>query len=186
MTNPRQRASDHTHSILPNDSDINSSIIPEHDAEELLSIYRDGIIGVNKFGVINFINKTACKLTGWQQEEVKNQHIEKIFQFNNNVFEKPALKIFKIVIDSSHPFGPISHHQIKTKTNTPLVVDFSISPLDDSTIILMFRSTKKNQQQRTLLYQISHDPLTRLANRNTLQQTINHLHNDYKKLNKIY
>ena len=190
MTNPRQRASDHTHSILPKDPlidlDVNACMFPEHDAEELLSIYRDGVIGINKYGVISFINKAACKLTGWQQEEVKNQHIEKIFQFNNNIFEKPMLEIFNNVVDSSHPFGPISHHQIKTKTNNPLIVDFSISPLDDSTIILMFRTTKKNHQQRTLLYQVSHDPLTRLANRNTLQQTINHLHNDYKKLNKIY
>lgn len=51
----------------------------------------------------------------------------------------------------------------------------------------MFRTLiQNNNQHRPLLYQVTHNPLTRLANRNTLQQTINYLHDDYKKLDKIY
>lgn len=189
MTNPRQRASDQISNLLPTDpiTDPNVDTPIYNDTDDLLSIYRDGVIGINKDGVISFINRTACKLTGWLQDEAKNQHIEKIFQFNNNVFEKSILDVFNNVINSGHLFGPITRHSIKTKTNNTLLVDFSISPLDEDTIILMFRTLiQNNNQHRPLLYQVTHDPLTRLANRNTLQQTINYLHDDYKKLDKIY
>lgn len=189
MTSPRQRASDRNAHLLPTDSlgepGVDTRIYS--DAEDLLSIYRDGVIGINKDGVITFINKAACKLTGWSQDEAKNQPIEKIFQFSSHLCKNSILEIFSNVIHSSHLYGPITHHSIKTKTNNTLLVDFSISPLDDDTTILMFHTLKqKNHIHRPLIYQVTHDALTRLANRNTMQQTINHLHNDYKKLDKIY
>ena len=190
MTNPRQRASDQLHNILPANPllDSGDDSCTDHYAEDLLSIYYDGVIGVNKAGKIIFINKKACKITGWLQDEAKNQPLEKVFQFSSDVLKQSYLKIINKIITSGHIFGPVKQHLIKTKTNNDLIVDFSISPIDENTVTLMFHKLrhKKNQQHRPLLYQFSHDSLTRLANRNTLQQSINHLHNDYKNLGNTY
>lgn len=190
MTNLHQRASDQVHDVLSGDPLLGSGIdsCTDHYAEDLLSIYRDGVIGINKDGKIIFINKTACKLTGWLQDDAKNQPFEKIFQFDSDFFEQPYLKIINNVIKSGHIFGPVMQQQIKTKKDNDIIVDFSISPLDENTVILMFHklNQKKNQSHRPLLYQFSHDSLTRLANRNTLQQSINHLHNNYKNLGNSY
>lgn len=187
MANPKLRASDQIESTsavvsLFADSDT------EHYAEDLLSIYYDGAIGINKNGEIIFINKTASKITGWLQDDAKDLPLENVFQFCNDVLEQSYLKIVKKIIESGNTFGPIKKHLIKTKQNKDVFVDFSISPLDENTVILMFHKLthKNNQKHRPLLYQFSHDTLTRVANRNTLQQSINHLHNDYKYRGKTY
>jgi len=190
VANPCQRASDQMHNISVADPLLDHDIdsCADHYAEDLLSQYYDGVIGINKNGEIIFINKTACKITGWLQNDAKNQPLEKVFQFSNDILEQSYLKIVNKIIKSGHIFGPIKKHIIKTKKNNDLVVDFSISPLDENTVMLMFHklNLKKNQQHRPLLYQFSHDSLTRLANRDTLQQSINHLHDDYKKLGNTY
>jgi len=188
VTTPLQRASDQANSVLSKESAVNSSVNSGTDryAEELLSKYYDGVIGINKDGTISFVNKTACKILGCTLDEIKDQSLEKVFPFYNDIIEHPYIKIISNIIESGNIFGPITHHRITTKQNNDVVIDFSISPLDENTVILMFHKLNHNQQYRPLLYQFSHDPLTRLANRNTLQQSINHLHDDYKKLGKTY
>lgn len=188
MTTHLQRASDQENGAQISDSAVNSSINSgtDHYAEELLSKYYDGVIGINKDGTISFVNKTACKILGCTLDEIKDQSLEKIFQFYNEIIEHPYIKIINNIIESGNIFGPITHHRITTKKNNGILVDFSISPLDEDTVILMFHKLNNHQQHRPLLYQFSHDPLTRLANRNTLQQSIHHLHEDYKNLGKTY
>ena len=189
VANPLQRASDQINtassviSLYESDADSCS----EHYAEDLLSVYYDGAIGINKNGEIIFINKSASKITGWLQSDAKEQVLEKVFNFNNDVLEKSYIKIINKIIDSGQVFGPIKKHVIKTKKNKAISVDFSISPLDENSVILMFHKLHTNEKQhRPLLYQFSHDPLTRLANRNTLQQSIKHLHDNYKYVGKTY
>ena len=190
MATPRQRASDQTHNILPVDHLLNPGFdsCVDHNAEDLLTIHSDGVISVNKNGKINFINKTACKLTGWLQNEVKGQKLESVFQLSNNISIESDVKLINNVINSGHLFGPITQHSVKTKNNCNIFVDFSISPLDQDTVILMFHQLKKDgkQKPRSLLYQVNHDPLTRLKNRDAIQQSIHLLHNDYKNLEKTY
>lgn len=187
MAKPKQRASDQIQST--------SSIVSlfdefgtDHYAEDLLSIYYDGAIAINKEGEIIFINKTASKITGWLHDDAKQQPLDNVFQFCNDILEQSYLKIITKVIHSGHIFGPVKRHLIKTKKNKNIYVDFSISPLDENTAMLMFHkiSLASDLQQRPMLYQFSHDTLTRTANRNTLQQSINHLHNNYKYKRSTY
>ena len=189
MTNPRQRASDQIQSILPIDPllDHGTHSSTEYYAEDLLIMQSDGVIGINKNGNIEFINKTACKLTGWLQNDAKNQKLEKVFLLSNDNSTESNLELINSVINSGHLFGPIAQHKIKTKNNKDILVDFSISPLDDDTVILMFHQlTSTEQQPKFLLYQVNHDPLTRLKNRDAIQQSISLLHEDYKERGKTY
>ena len=178
VTTPRKRASDQIYTVAP----------AENSAEDLLSILSDGVIGINKNGKISFINKTACRLTGWKQNDAKKQPLEKVFQLTSKFSQQLDQKLIGSVIESGHLLGPITQQQIHTKGNQDILVDFSISPLDENTVILMFHQLKqqKSSQTRTLLYQVSYDPLTHLANRDALQQTINHLHNDYENSHNTY
>ena len=183
-----QRASDQNYStssiVSLFDADDDCT---DHYAEDLLSVYYDGAIGINKDGKILFINKTASKITGWLQSEAKNQSLENIFKFNNEVLEQSYIKIINKIINTGQMFGPVKKHIINSKKNKNITIDFSISQLDENTVILMFHKLNDNsEQQRPLLYQFSHDTLTRLANRNTLLQSIKHLHEDYKKSAKTY
>jgi len=187
VANPKQRASDQIQSTSSVVSLFDESGT-DHYAEDLLSIYYDGAIAINKEGEIIFINKTASKITGWLHDDARQQPLDTVFQFCNDILEQSYLKIITKVIQSGHIFGPIKRHLIKTKKNKDIYVDFSISPLDDNTAMLMFHkiSLASDLQQRPMLYQFSHDTLTRTANRNTLQQSINHLHNNYKYKRSTY
>lgn len=188
MTNPRQRISDQNHSNFPLDPLLNTDVDldNEHLTGDFLTAHSDGVIGINKNGEIIFINKAACKLTGWHINDVKKQKIENVFSLSDTADFASGIEIIKSVFESAHLFGPISQHTIKTKIGNEILVNFSLSPLNEDTIILMFHSASLNSQPRSLLYQVSHDPLTRLSNRNTIQQTIFQLHKSYKKAKKTY
>lgn len=189
MINPRQRASDQTLNSFPLDPLLNpEDSIDHHYAENLLTAHNDGIIGINKQGYITFINKTACKLTGWTSADTKNQKIERFFNLTSNFSTQSNIELITSVIKSGRIFGPINNHCIQTKKDDDLQVHFSLSPVDQDTIILMFHPllNKNNQLSHSLLYQASHDPLTRIKNRYTIQKTISLLHNQYKKKEKNY
>ena len=189
MTTPLKRADDQTNTVLSSDSSTKNKTLPgaELYAEELLSSYYDGVIGINKTGCISFANKAACRIIGCSREQIKDIPLEKVFPFYNEVVEQPYIKIINNIIKSGNVYGPIKHHKIATKKKNDLRVNFSISPHDENTVILIFNKLSKNPQlHRPLLYQYSHDPLTRLANRNTLQESINCLHADYKKNGSSY
>ena len=188
MTNPRQRASDQPHSSITLAPSLKVDSYTEQYAEDLHPAHSDGVIGINKNGNITFMNKAACKLTGWLQSNAKGQKLDKVFQINSNISIESDIEIIKSVINSGHLFGPINHHNIKTINNNNIYLDFSLSPLNEDTVILMFHPSIENNKQapRSLLYQVSHDPLTRLKNRNTIQQTISRLHENYKQAGKTY
>lgn len=192
MTNHRQRISDQTHSNFPLDPLLNTNVNSGHKhlSDDFLTTHSDGVIGINKKGEIIFINKTACKLTGWHINDIKKQKIEKVFSLTNNTFPTanlvPDIKIIQSVIDSAHIFGPIAHHAIKTKNGNDIIVNFSLSPLNEDTVILMFHSASPDSQPRSLLFQESHDPLTRLNNRSAIQKIIHQQHESYEKTKKSY
>ena len=192
MTNPRQRISDQNHSNFPLDPllaiDIDSH--NTHLTDDFLTAHGDGVIGINKNGEIIFINKIASKLTGWHIDDVKKQKIQNVFSLRNSTNPTTDfasdIEIINSVIKSAHLFGPITHHAIKTKKRDEILVNFSLSPLNEDTVILMFHTESPNNQPRSLLYQVGHDPLTRLSNRNSIQKIINQLHKGYKKAKKTY
>ena len=192
MTNPRQRISDQNRSNFPPDPllaiDVDSH--NTHLTDDFSTAHSDGVIGINKNGEIIFINKIASKLTGWHINDVKKQKIQNVFSLRNSANPTTNfasdIEIINNVIKSAHLFGPITHHAIKTKKGSEILVNFSLSPLNEDTVILMFHTESPNNQPRSLLYQAGHDPLTRLSNRNSIQQIISQLHKSYKKAKKTY
>ena len=199
MTHPRQRASDQLHNKV---TDENTTNQPEGGSSENTTplnfdhfasehgqpIFGDGLVGINKQGIITFINNTACKLTGWLPEEAENQPFEKIFKLTGDSAESLNLKLIRHIISSGHLIAPLAQQVIKTKKDKELYIDFSISPLDKHTAMLMFHQLDKDitNKNHPLLYQINYDPLTRLSNRDTLQKTISKLHKTYQKEKQAY
>jgi len=194
VINPRQRASDQFKNVttteqatnLPKPDSSENTSLPASD--DLQSIFGDALVGIDKDGKINFINKTACKLTGWLQSEAKNRFFGKIFQLSGNSSDALNLKLVNYIIESGHHIAPMTQQVIKTKNNKEIIIDFSISPLDANSAILMFHQAeqKNGKEKRTLLYQVNHDPLTRLSNREALQNIINNLHHSYKRKGGSY
>lgn len=152
----------------------------------LCSIFGDGIIGINKKGKINFINKTACKLIGCTQADAITHSIENIFRLNESAVLNQ--ETISYVIKSGQLYSPILKQKIKTQENSILSINFSISPLDENSVILMFRhhSGNSTKQIHSLPYHANYDSLTRLLNRNALQEKIHELHSESITSEKTY
>ncbi len=185
MTHPRQRASDqksaasHSAETLLHSA---SELYCEQYAEDLLSGYYDGVIGIDKQGLVTFINKTASKLTGWSSSQAQQQPCQDIFQFADNLQQHACESMIEEILQTGQILGPLQNQQIITRQQQTLNVDFSISPLDENTAILMFHEVRDNNSAsaQPLVYPFSHDSLTHLANRTTLQKTIHQLHEHYQ------
>ena len=155
-------------------------------AEHILSALSDGVIGVDQHGRITFINAVASNLTGWSQEEAFQQPLEQVIslQGNNHVLEPAFLQR---LLKRQVGIGPITKQQLVNKNGISLLIDYSISPLDTNSAVLMFHDLSHIQDDsRTLLYQVSYDPLTRLPNRDALQQTLKQIHSRYERQNGTY
>lgn len=155
-------------------------------AEQILSALGDGVIGLDQHGKITFINAVASSLTGWSRAEAIQQPLDKIFtlQGSSQVLEPAFLQR---VLKRQVGIGPITKQQLLNKTGVSLLIDYSISPLDANSAVLMFHDLSHIQDEnRTLLYQVSYDPLTRLPNRDAIQQTLKQLHTRFERQNSTY
>ncbi|MDX1823608.1 MAG: diguanylate cyclase, partial [Thiohalomonadales bacterium] len=155
-------------------------------AEHILSALSDGVIGVDDHGRITFINAVACNLTGWTQQDAIQQPLEQVFTLHGSsqVLEPAFLQR---LLKRQVGIGPITKQQLVNKNGVSLLIDYSISPLDANSAVLMFHDLSHIQDEnRTLLYQVSYDPLTRLPNRDALQQTLKQIHARYERQHGTY
>ena len=155
-------------------------------AEHILSALSDGVIGVDQDGKITFINAVASNLTGWTPDQAYQQPLDNVFslQGTTQVLEPAFLQR---VLKRQVGIGPITKQQLLNKDGVSLLIDYSISPLDANSAVLMFHDLSHIQDEsRTLLYQVSYDPLTRLPNRDAVQQTLKQIHSRYERQNGTY
>ena len=123
VTHPRLRASDQLHMVASTSTKKTTNLSPTGSSENTLpqkidevpSIFGDGLVGINKDGHINFINKTACQLTGWQQDDAENQPFEKIFQLSGDSSETLNLDLIQHIIKSGHLIAPLAQQVIKRR-----------------------------------------------------------------------
>ena len=155
-------------------------------AEQILSALSDGVIGVDDHGEITFINAVASNLTGWSREEAIQQPLEKVFTLHGSS-QLLETAFLQRLLKRQVGIGPITKQQLVNKSGVSLLIDYSISPLDANSAVLMFHDLSHIQDEnRTLLYQVSYDPLTRLSNRDALQQTLKQIHARYERQNGTY
>ena len=159
---------------------------PSSFAEHILSVLSDGVIAVDQDSNITFINEAASGLIGWNQHEVIGQPLASVFRLHSTLQQLDAEFLHRLLYRQIS-IGPITKQQLITKQDTTLLIDYSISPLSKESAVLMFHDISHVQDMnRTLLYQVSYDPLTRLPNRDAIQQTLNQLHNKLASIDGTY
>ncbi len=155
-------------------------------AEQLLDILSDGVIGVNRHGRVTFINTAAMKLLGWTHEQAFDQSLETVFRLEKGHQPLDADFLQRILTQKTS-LDPITKQLVKNKHDQTLLIDYSVIPLDGENAAVMFHDLSHTEDSnKTLLYQVSYDPLTGLPNRDTIQQTLSQLHNKHHETQKSY
>ncbi|MEA4864948.1 MAG: diguanylate cyclase [Sphaerochaeta sp.] len=141
----------------------------------LLSV-GDGVISTDAHGNVQFMNKAAEILTGWNAEEAKGRRFEEIFKIlygkDRSACPNPVEQVLAV------------KHAIELEEDTILIardgferyIDDSAAPILDAEmnitgVVLVFRdSTEQRKKQHEILSLSFTDPLTTLNNRRYYDQ----------------
>lgn len=156
------------------EAQINLSLERNKYYQTLLSI-GDGVMVVDKSGIIIMLNHVAQTLTGWGDEAI-GMHYKDVWKLSN---EDPALTIFDpiegaISTDSIQTLG--NHAMLTSKDGMQYYLEDSAAPIKDDSgetvgIVLVFRDvTDKKEQKRKIEYLSFHDSLTGLYNRRFFEE----------------
>jgi PAS domain S-box-containing protein len=91
----------------------------------------DGVITTDMDGIITLINKAACQLAGWNEEEVIGNHIDMVFEITNETTE---LKMPNPLIEAMLKNEIIwlkNHTILKRKDGSHIFIDNSGAPINN-------------------------------------------------------
>lgn len=111
----------------------------------------DGVIATDTNGVITLINKAACELSGWKEEEAIGNHIDKVFEITN---ERTGLKVINPLMEAlqQNKVMLLANHTIlKRKNGGALFIDDSGAPIHNEAgevigAVLIFRDITEKKK----------------------------------------
>lgn len=124
---------------------------------QTLSSLCDGVIATDTKGVITMINKAACEISGWKQEEAIGKDIDEVFEITNEDSGVRLISPTTKAIKTNHVVLLSNHTILKRKDGSILFIDDSGAPIhnQDSEIIgaiLIFRDiTEKKMAEQQIL-----------------------------------
>jgi len=116
----------------------------------------DAVIATDTKGNISFLNPVAESLTGWKQEEAKEQPIEKIFNIINEETRKPVESPVSSVIREGVVVGLANHTVLITKDGKEIPIADSGAPIRDKEgnilgVVLIFRDISEQRKAEVAL-----------------------------------
>lgn len=132
----------------------------------------DAVIATDKNGCITFINPVAETLTGWKQADAVGKALDTVFHIIHEetraMIESPLTRL----LDEGGVLGPSGHTLLIAKDGAETPIEVSAASIKDGGenilgVVLVFRDiTQRREQVAAQEYQILHDSLTGLPNRN--------------------
>ncbi|MDP2425961.1 MAG: PAS domain-containing protein [bacterium] len=144
--------------------------------QTLLSI-GDGVVVVNRLGVIEVLNPVAEALTGWRQNDAIGVHYERVLKLYNEQHVVVSHPIQE-VLETKKNVELIDITLLKSRKDEWFFIEDSAAPLFDETknligVVMVFRDvTQLITQRKAMEYSSMHDSLTKLFNRRYLEEAI--------------
>lgn len=148
---------------------------------QTLTSIGDGVIVVDREGLINMLNPVAEQLTGWQAGEAIGRHYKDILVLSHEKkgaeMEDPIEKAMET--GTSHKLG--DHAILTSKDGTIFFVEDNAAPIKDiqgatTGAVMVFRDVTVGKIQREKIEYLSyHDSLTGLYNRRFFEEELNRL-----------
>lgn len=136
----------------------------------LLSV-GDGVISTNKKGYVQFMNKAAEKLTGWDAEDARGRRFEEVFRILSGKTRTPASSPVQQVLTLKRSVSLTDETILIARDGFERYISEIASPILDANhmitgVVLVFRdSTEQHKKQNEILSLSFTDALTTLHNR---------------------
>lgn len=144
-------------------------------AQVTLQSIGDGVITTNELGIVQYLNVTAERLTGWNNHQARGKYLNEVFKV---VSESSKSEITDLGIDAvriDQPYYSTTDVLLLSRDDTEQAIEYTLAavPSPDgkfSGLVLGFHdvSTMRNLS-RQLSHQASHDELTGLINRRAFE-----------------
>ncbi len=141
----------------------------------LLSV-GDGVISTDAQGNVQFMNKAAETLTGWNAEEAKGRRFEEVFKILCGKDRQACPDPVRQVLEQKRAIELADDTILIARDGFERYINDSAAPILDARmqitgVVLVFRdSTEQRKKQREILSLSFTDPLTRLNNRRYYDQ----------------
>jgi diguanylate cyclase (GGDEF)-like protein/PAS domain S-box-containing protein len=152
----------------------------------ILASVGDGVYGVDKSGLITFVNPAAKEILGYQDDtDIIAKHPQDVFQrgYEQANTTQKVVTLIEQAIENNDARQAVET-TFKRTDGTPIEVELTILPLtiagQNQGAVIAFRDISGHKRlQQELQWHSSHDQLTRLPNRKsfeaTLEQEVNRL-----------
>ena len=155
------------------------------DSEEKLRItltsVGDGVIAVNRDGMIEFMNPIALQLTGYTAENVYERSFESIFEIVDERTREKLESPVKRVLDTNGPIELDNNTILISRDGTERLIEDSAAPIRDKAgsvvgCVIIFRDhSEKREKQKQIEYLSYCDQLTGLYNRRFFEDELRRL-----------
>ncbi|WP_111979997.1 ammonium transporter [Algibacillus agarilyticus] len=170
--------------------DITLQKIAENDlfqekerAKKTLDSIGDGVISISPRGNVQYLNRTAEKLTGWHEKDALGKPLHRVFCAVDKITDHPNDQLITNINQNKKTIISQKSQLLFSRSDDIYAIRYTASPIFDkaknlSGIVIVFQDITQSQQiQSKLNHQATHDPLTDLYNRREfdlrLQQIVN-------------
>ena len=141
----------------------------------LLSV-GDGVISTDAEGNVQFMNKVAEQLTGWQADEAKGRAFEEVFKILSGRNRHPCRNPVKMVLETKEQVALDEDTILIARDGDERFINDSAAPILSAShnvtgVVLVFRdsTTQRIKQDEIRTLSVT-DPLTTLPNRRYYEQ----------------
>lgn len=154
---------------------IKKQLLQERDqASVTLNSIADGVITTDNQGRVQYLNPAAQSLTGWVKENALNRHLSQVFPARDLEHGGANLD-YNYFLNNGIDHFHSENTQLRRHDGTLVTVEHTISPIRDNDgvqrgLVLVFHDDTEARELATQLsYHASHDALTNLSNRRTIE-----------------
>ena len=143
----------------------------------LLSV-GDGIITIDKNGMVDYLNPVAEKLTGWRLAEAQGEKFEIVFNIINEYSRLPVESPIQKVFETKEIIELANHTLLISLDGTERPIEDTAAPIIDKHglivgVVLVFRDFSEKKEKRTQIEYLSYrDYLTGLYNRRFFEEEL--------------
>lgn len=141
----------------------------------------DGVIAVDRDGIVDFMNPVAERLTGWTLEEGRGNSFETVFKIINEQTREMVGSPVQKVFETEEIIELANHTILISKDGSERAIEDTAAPIKDALgkiigVVLVFRDfSDKKEKRRQIEYLSYHDQLTGLYNRRFFEEELKRL-----------